>query len=136
MAGKKGAVQNRNGDVDFEIHFIEGVLKNSPDFVQALTALGDLYTRKCFYDKGLEIDRKLAELKPFDPLVFYNLSCSYSLLHELEKSFEALRRAVKYGYKDFTYMEGDSDLINLRQDNRFQQFLAEVKQGKKVASGQ
>ena len=80
----------------------------------------------------MEVDQKLAELKPFDPLIFYNLSCSYSLIKDIEKSFDALRTAVKYGYRDFDYMRVDSDLNNLRQDSRFEQFLAEVKSQKKA----
>ena|SRR3989338_315172 len=123
-------------DVDFEIRFVEGVLRHSPYFLEALSVLGDLYTKKGLLEKGLEVDQKLAELKPFDPIIFYNLSCSYSLLNDLENSFKALKRAVKYGYRDFAYMECDTDLNNLRRDDRFQKFLTEVKQNKKVKVSQ
>ena len=60
--------------LDFEIQFYEGVLEKNNDFTQALIVLGDLYTRKGLYEKGLMIDKRLAFLKPEDPIVFYNLA--------------------------------------------------------------
>ncbi len=117
----------RDSDVDFEILFFEGVLKQNPDFIEALIALGDLYTKKGLIDKGLEVDEKLSRLRPEDPLVFYNLACSYSLVKEVEKSIEAIKTAINNGYGDFDYLEQDKDLDNIRQDERFQQCLSRLK---------
>ena len=111
-------------DRDFEIQFFEGVLKRQPDFTEALFALGDLYTQKGLYQKGLEIDQKLAELCPEEPTVFYNLACSYSLLNDVELALENLKRAVDFGYDDFRHLQRDGDLENLRKDDRFQQYFS------------
>ena len=114
-------------DVDFEIRFMESLLKKKPDFVEALVVLADLYTKKGFYKEGLVADERLARLKPHDPIVFYNLACSYSLVGDIEKSFKAIKRAVECGYTDFHHLEADGDLSNLRQDKRFQEYLIHVK---------
>ncbi len=114
-------------DLHFEIQFYEGVLKERPYFLEALIALGDLYTRVGRYEDGLKIDERLFQLKSDDPVILYNLSCSYSLTKKLDAAFETLKSAFKFGYEDLTHLEVDPDLENLRKDHRFPQFLSEIK---------
>jgi len=120
-------MKERQRDIDFEIKFYEGVVKKKPDFIDALSALGDLYTKKGEYKKGLAIDEKLSLLRPDDPIVFYNLACSYSLVNETDKAFRSIKCAVKCGYDDFNYMEEDADLSNLHDDSRFQKYFLRVR---------
>jgi len=114
-------------DTDFEIKFYEGVLKQKGDFLQALIALGDLYTKVGLHEKGLEIDKRLSQMQPEDPFVFYNLACSYSLMGDVDQAYSAMKRAFRNGYEDFKYLESDQDLKNLLQDSRFKQYLSKVK---------
>lgn len=117
-ASKKGptALSRRAaGDLDFEIGFYEGLVKDKPDFLDALVCLGDAYTRRGSYRKGLEVDRRLVQLEPENPWFHYNLSCSCSLLGMLEDSARALTRAIKFGYRDFSFMHRDPDLEQLRK---------------------
>ncbi len=113
--------------VNFEIKFYEGVLRNAPNFVEALALLGDLYTKTGRYKEGLYIDLRLAVLRPQEPIVLYNLACSYSLLNRIDYAFKTIKQAVKCGYDDFDYMQRDKDLTNLRQDRRFQKYLFRIK---------
>ena len=114
-------------DIDFEIIFYNGLIEKDPSFVEPLIALGDLYTKAGMYREGLAVDEKLVQLRPEDPVVLYNLACSYSLLHEIDKSFRALKKAVNCGYFNFDYIERDTDLSNLRRDRRFQQYFSRIK---------
>ena len=107
-------------DLEFEIRFFEGVAHRDPNFTEALQILGDAYTKTGQWEKGLEIDQRLARLCPDNPLVFYNLACSYSLLKHLDEAFAALAEAVKLGYDDARWLIKDPDLNNLRSDNRFE----------------
>jgi tetratricopeptide (TPR) repeat protein len=116
---------------DFEIQFYEELLKKKPDFIEALSALGDLYTREGLYEKGMEIDQRLSHLRPQDPIVLYNLACSYSLLDDRDNALKTIKQAIAYGYDDFYHLEQDSDLDNLRHDSRFKEYLLKVK-GKKA----
>ena len=109
--------------LDFEITFYEKLLRAYPDFVDVLIPLGNAYTRRRLYDKGLEIDLRLTQLRGNDPLTWYNLACSYSLLKRVEDSLEALRRSFDLGYMDVAYLQKDPDLINLRQSPKYRQFL-------------
>ena len=106
-------------EIDFEIAFYEGVLARHPDYVEVLKVLGHLYTERGFFEKGLEIDRHLARLLPADPVVRYNLACSYALTAQPESAFEALEGAFELGYRDWRHMEGDRDLESIRGDGRY-----------------
>ncbi len=122
---------NKKTDVEFEIHFYENILKESPNFVQALTAIGDAYTRAGFWQKGLEVDLKLARMRPNDPTVFYNLACSYALLNQTPAALSALTKAIEFGYNDFEYLRADADLENLLKDFHVQEFIKAVEKKKK-----
>ena len=101
-------------DLDIEIDFLEGVVKRDRRYVEALQLLGVDYTRRGRFEEGLKVDCRLARLCPDDPLVHYNLACSFSLTAEYRKAANALRKALHYGYRDFEFMKTDPDLEPLR----------------------
>jgi len=101
-------------DLDIEIQFLEGVIKRDRNYVEALQLLGDNYTRRGRFRDGLKVDNRLARLCPSDPLVHYNLACSYSLTGEFRRSYNSLKKALQYGYGDFNWLRQDPDLEPLR----------------------
>lgn len=111
-------------DLDFQIQFYENLLKEHPDFVDALTALGDAYTKTGRYEQGLKIDLRLSRLKPDDPVVHYNVACSYSLLKMSDSCLGALEKAIQLGYREFEFMEKDPDLEFIRSDPRYRELLS------------
>ena len=92
--------------------------------------LGDLYTKEGRHEEGLEIDKQLTRLCPDEPMVLYNLACSYSLLCARGKAFEAIKRAIGLGYDDLDYLETDDDLKNLRLDQSFQEYFQKIRREK------
>lgn len=114
-------------DLEFEIHFFEGVVRRDKDFIEALQILGDAYTKTGRWEKGLLVDKRLARLCPDNPLVFYNLACSYSVMSRLDEAFAALHKAVKLGYDDAKWLTADPDLDNLRKDSRFEAIKRELR---------
>lgn len=119
--------------MDFEIEFCERLLQKRPHFIQALSLLGDLYTKKGFYLKGLKVDEMLSLLKPHDPVVLYNLACSYSLIDEKDKALRSIKQAINCGYDDFDHIESDTDLDNLRSDSRFRKYFLRIKNRRALA---
>jgi len=111
-------------DVEFEIAFYNGLIAKNPDFAEALIALGELYTAAGMYQEGLAVDERLAQIRPDDPIVLYNLGCSYSLLGHIDKAYRSVKKAINCGYCDFKHLQQDEDLSNLRKDRRFQQFIS------------
>ena len=120
-------------DIEFEIDFYENILKETPNFIEALIAVGDLYTRAGSWQKGLEVDLKLTRLRPDDAIVFYNLACSYALLNLTRPALSALSKAIDFGYNDFKHMREDPDLENLFKDEQVQEFLAQVERKRKTS---
>lgn len=49
----------------------------------------------------------------------YNRACTYSLMGETESSLEALGKAFDSGFKNWEYVQRDTDLAHVRQDARF-----------------
>src|SRR2546428_10037126 len=90
--------------LDFEIEFFGRILERHPGYVDVLRVQGNNLTLKGRYAEGLQIDKRLTSLRPNDPLVHYNLACSYALLNRPEQSIKTLRRAVELGYRDFRYL--------------------------------
>ena len=123
-----GAVKVMKEQLDFEISFFERLVKKDPDFVDALIPLAEAYTRKGFHEKALAIDERLVKLRREDPIVYYNLACSYALLGRKEDAFQALEQAVKAGYEDFEHLKRDSDLKSLREDARFKSLASSKSQ--------
>ena len=111
--------------LDFELDFFGRILDRNPDYVDVLRVQGNNLTLKGRYAEGMQIDRRLVQLRPNDPLAHYNLACSYALLKRPEQALKTLRRAVELGYRDFRYMRQDPDLDSIRHDPRFRQMLRE-----------
>ena len=124
-------IPRKRGDMDFEIAFYENILKDTPDFIEALSVIGDLYTRAGLWQKGLEVDIKLSHLRPEDAVVFYNLACSYALLNQPRAALAALTKAIDFGYDDFEHLKGDTDLGNLLKDEHFRQYIKQLEKKKK-----
>jgi tetratricopeptide (TPR) repeat protein len=132
---KEHAAKNarKKEDTDFEIAFYENILQETPNFIEALIVLGDLYTKAGTWQKGLEVDLKLSRLRPQDAVVFYNLACSFALLNQTRSALGALSKAIDYGYDDFEHLKGDRDLDNLLKDAHFQQYIKQLEKKKKPA---
>ena len=102
-------------DLDVKISFLEGLIGREPKFVEALQILGDHYTQRGEFKSSLKVDQQLSSLEPSNPLVFYNLACSYALNGEFEMAAAALEKSLHLGYRDFKWLAKDPDLRSLRK---------------------
>ncbi len=118
-------------DDEFTIWFLEGILGKYPTYVECLMYLGNAYTATGMYEEGLRVDLKLAKLRPKDPLVHYNLACSFSLMERLNESLESLEKAIDLGYDDLTHLINDSDLDSLRDEESYKVLINKLKKSSK-----
>ena len=124
MASKSSVSKSRSARdqtraLDIQIQFMEGVVRRDPRYVEALQLLGDNYTKRGRYSEGLNVDERLAELEPENPMVFYNLACSYSLTDQCDRAADAIEKALSLGYRDFNWLIKDPDLKKLRVHPRY-----------------
>ena len=118
-------------ELDVKIHFMEGIVRRDPNYVDALQLLGDHYTQRGRFNEGLGVDERLARLEPKNPLVFYNLACSYSLTDQFDRAVLALEKALQLGYRDFTWLAKDPDLKKLRAQPIYREIQKKIR-GMKV----
>src|SRR5690242_16255842 len=115
ISARKKMRRRESKDLDIKIQFMEGIVRRDPAYVEALQLLGDHYTQRGRFDEGLKVDEQLSRLEPTNPLVFYNLACSYSLIGQVDMAAAALERALSLGYRDFKWLAKDPDLRLLRK---------------------
>lgn len=60
---------------------------------------------------------------------YYNVACAYSLQNKKDDAIEALKFAVKYGWKDTNHMATDKDLDNIRQTPEYKAIIDEINAG-------
>lgn len=127
QSSSKKLSRHEKRELDVEIRFMEGVVRRDPYYIDALLILGEDYTARGWYRKGLKIDQRLVQILPDDPGVHYNLACSYALVEECDKAADCLERALDLGYADFRWLARDPDLENLRKHPRYQQIKQKVR---------
>ena len=126
-SAKKILSRQEQRNLDIEIGFIEGVIRRDPQYVEALQILGDDYTRRGKFAEGLQVDERLARLRPDDDLVQYNLACSYALTEQFDAAVAALEKALDLGYHDFKWLARDPDLAQLRKHPLYKKIRAQLK---------
>jgi len=57
--------------------------------------------------------------KDFQGGNYYNLTCIYSQQKQKKAAVDAFKKAVKYGYIDYSHAKIDTDLDNIRQEKQF-----------------
>jgi tetratricopeptide (TPR) repeat protein len=119
ISARKKTKRQESKDLDIKIQFMEGIVRRDPKYIEALQLLGDHYTQRGQYEEGRKIDERLSRLEPRNPLVFYNLACSYSLVGEVDMAAAALDKALALGYRDFKWLAKDPDLRTLRKHPLF-----------------
>jgi len=113
----------RHGQFDFDVAFFEHVLRSSPHHEDVLRALGDLLAYKKLYRKALEIDRRLAAVRPRDAVARYNLACSLARCGHGGEAIAVLGVALEQGYHDFEHLATDPDLESLRGEPAFLELM-------------
>lgn len=133
-SARKKLTRKETRELDVKIEFLEGIVRRDGEYIEALQLLGDHYTERGKLIESLSVDERLSRLEPRNPLVFYNLACSYSLTGRVHRAAMALEQALSLGYCDFKWLARDPDLRKLREHALFRQIEAKIRKMKvKVA---
>lgn len=108
---------------EFESEFWGRVLERQPYYEDVLRRQAEALAKAGHYQQLLPLDRRLVELRPQDPLVYYNLACTLSRLSLLPEAVQTLKTAIRLGYDDFGHIETDLDLEPLRDLPEFKSLL-------------
>jgi tetratricopeptide (TPR) repeat protein len=130
LIARKKLNRKEQQSLDVKIDFMQGLVRRDPNYVEALQLLGDHYTQRGNFEDGLKVDEHLSELEPRDPLVFYNLACSYSLTDQFDRAVSALEQALDLGYSDFKWLAKDPDLKKFRSHEIYQRIEDKIRRMK------
>lgn len=108
------------------ITFLKQVLSKKKDYTEALSLLGDLYTRSGRIRSGYKIDRQLVYLQPVEPFHYYNLACDCALLGKKDEAMMYLEIAIILGFDDFEHISKDPDLECIRKEPGYEKVVREV----------
>jgi len=75
-------------------------------------------------EAAVEYAKRALAINPEDPLLLYNISCTYAVLGNADEALSCLESAVDKGYGQKNWLVQDSDLDSLRELPRFQNILA------------
>lgn len=78
-------------------------------------------------EEALKYHLKATEFPRTKPIGLYNMGCAYALLGRKDEAFKALKDALDAGFGLGQYLNTDSDLDSLRDDPRFKELAAAVK---------
>ena len=108
---------------EFDREFFDSILERSDCNSDVLRRQAELLSRQGDHESALQLDRRLVEFHPNDPLVQYNVACSLAMTGQIREAIQVLTRTIELGYNDFAHIEADSDLDQLRDQPSFQELL-------------
>ena len=70
-------------------------------------------------ERAVQFAKQAMQVDPEDPMLLYNVACTYAQLGMPEESLDALERSVEKGWGDKNWIEHDSDLDSIRHTARY-----------------
>ncbi len=119
---------NASESEDFEkaLGLLEELVKQAPNNPDVQFFLGFNLHSMGRIDESIKY-HKLAINSRHKPTALYNLACAYSLKNEQDKAFDYLKQAIDAGFRTMERMDNDTDLENIRSDDRFKEMVALIK---------
>jgi adenylate cyclase len=105
------------------IELIERHIEMNPHDTRALCIGANQLSNVGEVGRGLKMAEEALVRGENEPLVLYNIACFFALKGESERSLDLLERAVERGWGDRAWLETDSDLDSIRDQERFTSLL-------------
>ncbi|MGH8163971.1 MAG: tetratricopeptide repeat protein, partial [Rhodanobacteraceae bacterium] len=105
---------------------LERHLKLNPHDTRAIYFAAQNLYRVGEKDKATALVEQAMEQGMNEPVVLYNIACFYTGMGEADRALDLLEKAVQLGWGDRAWMEHDSDLDSLHDNQRFQALLASI----------
>jgi len=108
------------------IELIERHIEMNPHDTRALCIGANQFSNVGEMDKGLKMAEEALVRGEDEPLVLYNIACFFALRGDADRALELLGNAISRGWGDRAWLETDSDLDSLRNDQRFRALLDRI----------
>lgn len=84
------------------------------------------------FREAIKLFREAIASGGYDGEPEYNIACAHALLKEADEAFYWLEKAANAGYDDFSHYQHDSDLDNIRKDERFNSLIAKLQEKQSI----
>lgn len=101
------------------------VLAEEPSNNSVIMKLAGLYHSNKNYEEAIKY---YSQLTPGgNPFVLYNLACSFSMNGNKEEALNSIQQSVDKGFSQIGLLKTDTDLENIRNEEKFSKILKSVK---------
>ena len=113
----------RKGDWKEALRNYKMALHHDQTLSDVYLNMSSAYLQGQQYPEALKTLEILKTHAPDHPNLYYNLACYYSLTHQEAASLESLQKSLRLGYKSPDDARTDPDLANLRETEKFKQWV-------------
>ncbi|MEO7502410.1 MAG: tetratricopeptide repeat protein, partial [Gemmatimonadaceae bacterium] len=106
-----------------QIRLVEERLDLIPDDARACVFGAAAFACLQDTEPSAALARRALAIDPDDPMLLYNVACSYAQLHRPDDALDCLESAVDKGYGHKEWIEHDSDFDSIRETPRFKAIL-------------
>ena len=106
-----------------QIRLVEERLELVPDDTRACVLGATAFARLGEVDRAAELAKRALAIDPDDPMLLYNVACTYAQLHKPNEALDCLESAVDKGYGHKEWIEHDGDFAPIRDTPRFKAIL-------------
>jgi serine/threonine protein kinase/Tfp pilus assembly protein PilF len=106
-----------------QTRLVEERLDLVPDDTRACVLAAGGFAALGEVDRAVELATRALAIDPDDPMLLYNVACTYAQLHKTNEALECLESAVDKGYGHKEWIEHDSDFASIRETPRFKAIL-------------
>jgi serine/threonine protein kinase/Flp pilus assembly protein TadD len=112
-----GAAYRHGGDL------ADAHLELNPEDTRALILAATVNANLGRSERAVEFAERAIAVDRDDPMLLYNVACTFSVLGKTEEALEALEHAVEKGWGDRAWIEHDSDLDSIRESPRYKALM-------------
>ncbi|MFT7630005.1 MAG: serine/threonine protein kinase/tetratricopeptide (TPR) repeat protein [Mariniblastus sp.] len=105
----------------------QALLEFDPKSSDAILHMGYVIHSQGRHEEAYPWHEQATQTKGTAGLGYYNMACVHSLKKEVDQAIKHLELAIENGFAQSDHMKRDSDLDNIRKDDRFQAILKSLK---------
>ena len=122
----QGRAALRRDDYERAAELFQEIVDKHPDYTRAWFLLGYSLQMDGKLEEALQANLQAARGPKTRSSALYNAACACSQMNRLDEAFQYLEQAIDAGFYNPHLMKTDRDLNPLREDPRFEAFLAPV----------